>query len=331
MPSDRAGCRRLRPADLLRHGVRARRVVAGRPADGGCGTRPRRRRARAPSRPCASRARNGSPSPPARDTSPGAAASSSRGTRPASAGCRRATGCPRCPSSSCRTPRRRCGPTRRRALLMSITPAGRKYAHVNSSARVHTSFTGLPAALARRAASIAHSRRPGRSAALPGSMQELAPPGAIVSPPTHLGNRRAASVPTDAARAPFHRLSDRCTARCLSALETSSGRLNQRRRHPLLKRCPLPHPELHGVDNPPEPVVIIRVAPLDQQPGTAQARAVRGVQHPAMASRAVPEARALGTTKSWADLPRSRRTGHQVDEGAAQKGSTDHRRAPSDS
>ena len=35
-----------------------------------------------------------------------------------------------------------------------MTPAGRKYAHVNSSSRVQTSLTGLPAALASRAASM---------------------------------------------------------------------------------------------------------------------------------------------------------------------------------
>ena len=39
----------------------------------------------------------------------------------------------------------------------SITPAGRKYAQVNSSSRVHRSITGLPAPLASRAASTATS------------------------------------------------------------------------------------------------------------------------------------------------------------------------------
>src|SRR5947199_5496294 len=35
----------------------------------------------------------------------------------------------------------------RSPLCTSITPAGRKYAQVNSSSRVQTSFTGLPAKL----------------------------------------------------------------------------------------------------------------------------------------------------------------------------------------
>ena len=39
----------------------------------------------------------------------------------------------------------------------SISAAGRKYAHMNSSARVHCSATGRPAAFARRAASTAAS------------------------------------------------------------------------------------------------------------------------------------------------------------------------------
>ena len=39
----------------------------------------------------------------------------------------------------------------------SITPAGRKYAHANSSSRVQTSFTGFFAARAMRAASTAAS------------------------------------------------------------------------------------------------------------------------------------------------------------------------------
>jgi len=38
-----------------------------------------------------------------------------------------------------------------------LKPAGRAYAQVNSSSRVQTSLTGLPAALASRAASIAAS------------------------------------------------------------------------------------------------------------------------------------------------------------------------------
>src|SRR2546429_197742 len=45
-------------------------------------------------------------------------------------------------------------------LLTSITPAGRKYAHANSSARVHTSFTGRPAALASRAAGAGPAAAP---------------------------------------------------------------------------------------------------------------------------------------------------------------------------
>ena len=60
-------------------------------------------------------------------------------------------------SCSCETPRPRscrpcCAP-----LRTSITPAGRRYAQVNSSSRVHVSFTGLPAAFASRAASTAAS------------------------------------------------------------------------------------------------------------------------------------------------------------------------------
>src|SRR6267378_4308248 len=42
-------------------------------------------------------------------------------------------------------------------LLTSITPAGRKYAQVNSSSRVQTIFTGCPAARDKRAASSAAS------------------------------------------------------------------------------------------------------------------------------------------------------------------------------
>src|SRR6266700_1344624 len=42
-------------------------------------------------------------------------------------------------------------------LWTSMTPAGRKYAQVNSSSRVHTTFTGRPAARASRAASMAAS------------------------------------------------------------------------------------------------------------------------------------------------------------------------------
>ena len=38
-----------------------------------------------------------------------------------------------------------------------FSQAGRKYAQVNSSSRVHVTFTGRPAAFARRAASIAVS------------------------------------------------------------------------------------------------------------------------------------------------------------------------------
>jgi hypothetical protein len=41
--------------------------------------------------------------------------------------------------------------------LTSITAAGRKYAQVNSSSRVHATLTGFPVAFASRAASIAVS------------------------------------------------------------------------------------------------------------------------------------------------------------------------------
>ncbi len=54
-------------------------------------------------------------------------------------------------------PRRQPRPSASTPALTSITPAGRKYPYENSSLRVHTSLTGLPAAFASRAASTAYS------------------------------------------------------------------------------------------------------------------------------------------------------------------------------